>query len=297
MLTGAVVALSAAAPFVRIQRVRTVFLSYRRSDTGGEIRAIADRVASHFGRQRVFYDVRSIGAGEDFREAIGRTLRQCDAAVIVIGPDWATCRDDAGQLRLHSAEDVVRGEVSAALDSGALVIPLLVRLDQPPKESELPPDLRGLFDRNAVWYDAQLASTVASIASAPVRRTPVMLLMSHLAVAIFPFVFYAGTGLAAEEFTITLAIVTPMLAATAAVALVHRLRNVNPTRILQVRPAELFVPLIFVALIGALVLLKAFNIWIESFHTFFLLLLATECAFAAYTGVALASVFENRRKP
>jgi hypothetical protein len=87
-----------------------------------------------------------------------------------------------------------------------------------------------------------------------------------------------------------------MLAATAAVAIVHQLRSENPARARQVSPAELFVPLAFVALIGALVTLKAFNIGIRSFETFKLLLLAVEVVFSAYTGLVLASLFENRRE-
>jgi len=295
LAAGAVVALTAAVPFARIRRGRTAFLSYRRSDTSDEVRTIAGRIAARFGRRRVFYDVQSIRPGENFRHAIQRTLRKCDAAVIVIGPDWTTCRNEKGDFRLHETEDMVRREVGSALESGALVVPLLVRRDDPPKASELPAELRGLAELNAVRYDEQLSSTLASIAAAPVRRTPIMLLLSHLAIAIFPFEFYLGSGLLSQEFTTTLAIVTPMLAATAAVTLVFHLRSGNPARVRQVRPGQLFVPLVFVALIGLLVLLKAFN-WLQSFETFKLMFLAVESAFAAYTGAVLASMFENRRE-
>ncbi len=293
LVAGLLLALAALVPFARVRRLRWVFISYRRSDTASEARQIRERLEARFGPPRVFHDVRSIRPGENFRRVIRRTLRKCDAVLVLIGPDWTTCRDDRGALRLRQAGDMVRGEVAAALESGALVVPVLVRRDSPPAASELPEDLQRLVDLNAVPHEPQLTSTLASIAAAPVRRTPLMLLLSHLGVATFPFVFYLGAGMVSSEFTTTLAVVFPALAATAAVAVVHAIREGDPARVTQVRPAALFAPLGFVTLIAALVLFKAFNYY--SFETFKVSLLLVESAFAAYTGIALASMFENRR--
>ena len=135
--------------------------------------------------------------------------------------------------------------------------------------------------------------TLQAIAAAPVRRTPWMLVAAHVAVVLFPLVFYRA--LLIEEFTTSMAIVLPGLAASAAVAVTAAIRPVNPARVRRVTYGELFVPLAFVAAVGTLVLLKAFNVGVASFETFKLLLTAVELAFVAYTAVVLSSLFENRR--
>jgi hypothetical protein len=111
---------------------------------------------------------------------------------------------------------------------------------------------------------------------------------------IFPLVFYQA--MLFEEFTTTLAIVLPGLSASAAVAFASAARNLNPARVRRVESAELFVPLVFVAIIGTLVLLKAFNFGFRTFETFKLALAGAELAFVAYTAVVLASLSENRSR-
>jgi hypothetical protein len=174
VVAAVVVEASAAVPFVRTRRLRTVFLSYRRSDTAQESAAVSNRVARRFGGRRVFCDVRSLRPGENFRQAIERTLRRCDAALVLVGPDWVTCRQENGKLRLHEPEDVVRNEVSAALESNALVIPVLVRGAAPPRADDLPNDLKGLTELQAVRLDPNhledsLTVTIHEIARAICR--------------------------------------------------------------------------------------------------------------------------------
>ena len=55
------------------------------------------------------------------------------------------------------------------------------------------------------------------MARAPVRRTPLLVVTSHLAVIVLLSVFYKADGLTPAEFQTALGIATPMLAATVAV--------------------------------------------------------------------------------
>ncbi|MFM9882055.1 MAG: hypothetical protein ACKVQT_03435 [Burkholderiales bacterium] len=53
-----------------------VFVSYRRDDVTGFSHAIYDRFAENLGTDRVFNDVASIGAGDDFAMRIQRAIAQ-----------------------------------------------------------------------------------------------------------------------------------------------------------------------------------------------------------------------------
>jgi hypothetical protein len=298
---GVIVAAVAVFFFLRTLRMRTVFVSYRRADSSKETEGLVDSLARRFGRRRVFRDVVSIYPGENFREAITRTIRKCDAAVVVIGTDWTTCKEADGTLRLLKPDDVVRNEVAGVLDSGTLVIPVLVRGAEMPARQNLPPDLQGLSDLQAVPvednnYDVSLSRLVEAIVSAPVRRTPLFLFLCHTAVFVLLWVFYLVYGLTLSQFTTSLAIVCPALAATGAVMLMNFIGTAGaPARFSRVSPASLFLPLMFVSAIALLVVLKTLNIRIDSFETFKLFLGAIELLFGGYTGLVLASIFENRR--
>ena len=51
-----------------------IFLSYRREEAGYAAGRLADRIATRFDNTRVFIDVDSVPAGEDFVEAIQRAV-------------------------------------------------------------------------------------------------------------------------------------------------------------------------------------------------------------------------------
>jgi hypothetical protein len=58
--------------------------------------------------------------------------------------------DEQGRRRLHEPDDYVRFEVRTALRRGVRVIPVLVEGTRPPRQQELPPDLRRLARLNAL---------------------------------------------------------------------------------------------------------------------------------------------------
>jgi hypothetical protein len=127
-----------------------IFISYRREDSAAYAGRLYDRLSAHFGADQVFMDVDDIPPGADFVDQIDAKVGSCDAMVVVIGKDWLTARNAAGQLRLSDPNDFVGLEVSLALQRGALVIPVLVGGAQMPKAEELRSDLRPLARRNAL---------------------------------------------------------------------------------------------------------------------------------------------------
>ncbi len=157
-----------------------IFISYRRDDARGASGRVWDWLRIGFGRERMFRDVASIGAGK-WRQKIEQALATSKACVAVIGRRWA----DATNLpRLQDPNDMVRHELETALASGdqelLTVIPLLVedaQLAQIPT-AELPQSLRPLLgDWNVMalsesgWDDdmRRLIDAIADATGLPVN--------------------------------------------------------------------------------------------------------------------------------
>ncbi len=127
-----------------------IFVCYRREDSAGHAGRLYDRLAQHFGRNRVFRDVDHLRAGQDFVQAIARAVGGCDACVVVIGRDWLHSVDEQGQRRLDQPEDFVRLELQSALERGILTVPVLVDGAAMVRAAEMPGPLRALARRQAV---------------------------------------------------------------------------------------------------------------------------------------------------
>jgi hypothetical protein len=128
----------------------SIFISYRREDSGDRVGRIYDRLSGHFSKTAVFMDVDSIPLGVDFRSHIERFVGHCNVILAVIGPKWISAVDKEGNSRLHNPQDHVRLELEAALNRGIPVIPLLVGGTLMPDESYLPPSLKQLSYRNGI---------------------------------------------------------------------------------------------------------------------------------------------------
>ena len=126
-----------------------IFISYRRDDAAGYARAIYDALAQVFGAERVFIDVDDIAAGQAFVEVISRAVGESKVLLVLIGTRWLGERP--GQApRITEVDDFVRLEVGAALAEGMRVVPLLIDGAVLPTAAQLPQDLRGLLQRNAL---------------------------------------------------------------------------------------------------------------------------------------------------
>ena len=88
----------------------SVFVSYRREDSAGHAGRLCEHLAGVLGPDHVFLDVQDIAPGQDFAEAIEKTISDCQAVVVVIGPRWAADLKSRG-----GGEDLVQHEISVAL--------------------------------------------------------------------------------------------------------------------------------------------------------------------------------------
>ena len=139
----------------------SVFISYRRSDTGGHAGRLFDRLRCWYATEELFIDVNSIAWGDDFPEEIERAIRSARAVLVVIGPDWLesiNARANRPQI------DFVRREVSIALERKAAdeakILPILVGGARMPETDMLHISMKGelgkLFDYNAYEFPADV---------------------------------------------------------------------------------------------------------------------------------------------
>ena len=125
-----------------------IFISYRREDSSGQAGRLYDRLAGHFGKDKVFMDIDTIRPGVDFVDVIKESVGSCDVLIAVIGRQWLTTTDEKGR-RLDSPDDFIRLEIAAALDRNVRVIPALVGGGAMPK-TDLPEPLARLARRQAI---------------------------------------------------------------------------------------------------------------------------------------------------
>ena len=103
---------------------------------------------AHFGDGNVFLDAHDIPLGINFRAYIVGVLAKCSAVLTIIGPEWATARDEAGNLRLQNPDDLLRVEIEVALTLGqAVVVPIFVSGATMLDRNALPDTLRELASR------------------------------------------------------------------------------------------------------------------------------------------------------
>src|SRR6516164_11410919 len=102
-----------------------IFISYRRDDSKHAAGRLFGHLAQKFPTSRIFMDIDKIDPGEKFAEVIKERVESCQILIAVIGPHWLDARDADGKRRLDNPEDFVRLEVSAALERGIRVMPVL----------------------------------------------------------------------------------------------------------------------------------------------------------------------------
>ena len=125
-----------------------IFISYRRADSDGWAGRLRDTLRVRFG-DLVFQDVDNIPDGEIFSDVIDRALRECDVALVIVGPNWASAEDESGRRRLDQPDDWVRTETAMVLNRKIRVIPVLVGGARLPRAEDLPEELRSLTKRQA----------------------------------------------------------------------------------------------------------------------------------------------------
>ena len=136
-----------------------IFISYRRKDSAGYTKSLTDALVNHFGNAKIFRDVQTIEAGQNFIDVINGALASSDILIAVIGPHWATLTNNQNTPRILDPDDYVRLEIATALKRTITVIPVLVNSASWPPDIDLPEvieDLRHiqtyeLSDKQGRW--------------------------------------------------------------------------------------------------------------------------------------------------
>lgn len=126
-----------------------IFLSYRRQDSQSATGRLADRLEERFGDERVFRD-HDIAAGENFVEAIRRSVESSTVVLAIVGRRWLDASDAEGRRRLDDPADFVRLEIELALQARVPVVPVLVEGATMPAADELAPLLEAFARCQAV---------------------------------------------------------------------------------------------------------------------------------------------------
>ena len=152
---------SRARPRHRSRHPLSVVINYRRADTGGHALLLADRLAQHFGRERVHQ------TSEDRSELTHQaTPGSTPVLLALIGPAWTASLKRAG-ANGHDG-DIPRREIERALrDVPESVVPVLIDVPMPAAET-LPRSLRGLCRREPAAlrhasFDADLDALIARL--------------------------------------------------------------------------------------------------------------------------------------
>ena len=127
-----------------------LFISYRRQDSAASCGRLYDRLVADLGADRVFRDIDSIAPGALFADRLRRSVAECDAFIVLIGPSWLGTVDSEGRRRLDDPADFVRLEIEVALERGKPVFPVLVEGARMPRASELPPSVAQITASNAI---------------------------------------------------------------------------------------------------------------------------------------------------
>jgi hypothetical protein len=134
----------------------SVFLCYRREDSGGFAGRIQDQLVRDLGADVLFMDVDNIPFGLNFVKVLRDEVAKCDVLLAVIGQNWLDSRDERGGRRLDNPNDFVRIEIETALKRDIPVVPILLDGVRVPKADDLPEELGELSLRNGI--DVRLAS-------------------------------------------------------------------------------------------------------------------------------------------
>lgn len=95
-------------------------------------------------------DIGDLLLGEDFVEALRRQVSECEALIVLIGPQWLSVADDTGKRRLDDPSDFVRLEIEAALQRNIKVVPVLIDKTLMPQASDLPETIAALSRRHGL---------------------------------------------------------------------------------------------------------------------------------------------------
>jgi hypothetical protein len=126
-----------------------IFICYRREDAAGWAGRLQSDLQDALPNVHVFRDVEALAPGVRFEDAIEQAVGSCDVLIALIGPQWLSATDKAGQRRLDDPDDLVRLEIATCLQRDVRVIPALVGGARLPHAVDLPEAIRSLVERQS----------------------------------------------------------------------------------------------------------------------------------------------------
>ncbi|MFD4014752.1 MULTISPECIES: toll/interleukin-1 receptor domain-containing protein [unclassified Streptomyces] len=121
-----------------------IFVNYRTNDEEATATLVDRELSRVFGNDNVFRASKSIGLGSQFPQELLTAVRRSSVLLAVMGPRWLQLRDPDGQSPLEDENDWTRREIREALETGAVVIPLLVGGAERLRSEDLPEDVEVL---------------------------------------------------------------------------------------------------------------------------------------------------------
>ena len=177
----------------------SIFINYRRDDTGPEAMLVREAVRSEFGNDFVFMDTSSLLPGILWPETIKDGLRRAKTMLAVIGPEWLRAgSDEWGLRRIDQKADWVRSELAVALGKEKRVIPVLVRGAKMPPAKVLPEALRRLPKLQAISLRHEYWDHDIKLLLAQVNQKETVNRGKHQGLDLYPTGFPNGPDAIAE---------------------------------------------------------------------------------------------------
>jgi len=146
-----------------------IFINYRREDSAYVCDRIYEKLREHFGKESIFFDIKSIPLGIDFDIALKEAAGECALLLAVIGERWLTVKDKHGHRRIDDPNDYVVKEINYFLGDNRVVIPILIEGVKMTDLETLPGVLTRLIVKNALdlgpgkYFDNDMKELISSI--------------------------------------------------------------------------------------------------------------------------------------
>jgi len=124
-----------------------MFISHH-EDSAGYAGWLRTELIRHFGPNQVLMNT-DIEPGVDLVEAVQKAVSSCDVLIALIGRHWLTITDTDERQQPGSSMNLVRLEITTALERDIPVIPVLLQGAVMPRGRDLPKTLKKLARHNA----------------------------------------------------------------------------------------------------------------------------------------------------
>lgn len=128
-----------------------IFISYRRKAGAMLASIIYSELCKHFKQERIFKDVKSLHAGDNFKKEIVAAIEGSDVFLVLINNGWAsqTNRD------LQGEDDFVYYELQCALEKKIEIIPVLFENASMPSPTDLPETINEVTLKHAFIVNSE----------------------------------------------------------------------------------------------------------------------------------------------